>query len=590
MIHTLATLAPYFAEQRWKLLAIAGMSCLFSLVAVLQPWPIKLLVDIALSGGMDSSGLQPVMMIWVAAAATLGLFLINAALDVAVSWAWMAAGQRMVYDLAADVYERLLSMPSITNRRRVGDCLERLSADSWCVYTIASDLLVAPLQNVLTLGGIAIVAWQLDPRLAAISFLTAPVMAASVMWYGPKLKRRARQGRELQSHLASFVHQTVTSIPLVQAYGAENRNQQHFESLVDDVVAITQRGVLVNKSFALLNGLASAAGRAIVLFVGGLQVLQGNTTVGNLLIFMAYIRTMQGACENLLKVYAKVKSSEASVERLAEILHAATRLPKSGERLPLSASECGCSIRFQNVSFDYGPGKPALRDVSLEIAAGERVAIVGASGAGKSTLVSLVLRLIEADQGTVEIDGIDVRRLDLDTLRSRIAIVLQEPFLLPGTIADNIRIGKPNASLHEIRAAAEAAGAHEFIDRLPLGYETVVGERGATLSGGQQQRIAIARAFVRQAPIVILDEPTSSLDSATELQLMEGFKRLTEGRTSIIISHRLSTIRDADRVIVLREGRVVESGKTTELLAMRGHFHRFHHATYHGTANQEVVA
>jgi ATP-binding cassette subfamily B protein/subfamily B ATP-binding cassette protein MsbA len=228
--------------------------------------------------------------------------------------------------------------------------------------------------------------------------------------------------------------------------------------------------------------------------------------------------------------------------------------------------------------------------VSLEIAEGEHVAIMGESGAGKSTLLSLVLRLMDADQGIVELDGIDVRRLDLDQLRSRIAVVLQEPFLLPGTISDNIKIGKPNATSDEILAAAKAAGADEFVERLPRQYEARVGERGSTLSGGQQQRIAIARAFIRQASIVILDEPTSALDATTEIELMESFKRLANGRTSIVISHRLSTIRDADRVIVLSEGRVVESGKPFELLALRGHFHRFHHAAHYGASEREVTA
>jgi ATP-binding cassette, subfamily B, bacterial len=590
MIRSLATLWPYFRQQRMRLLALIVMSGLFSATTVLQPWPLKLLVDSALGDAGTVAGLSAGAMIWLAAGATLGLFLINVLLDVVVSWTWMATGQRMVYDLTADVFERLLHVPFPRQRRSVGDLLERLSGDTWSVYTVASDLLVAPLQNVLTLGGIVLVAWQLDPQLTVVSLITAPIVAGSVVYFGPKLKRRAKQGREIRSDLAAFVHQTVTSIPLVQAYGAESRNLEHFENIVDDVVTITQRGVLVNKSFSLLNGVAAAGGRAVVLLVGGSQVFNGSLSIGSLLVFMAYVRTLQGSCENLLKAYSKLKTSEASIERLSEILNGTERLPEPNASSLANAPVGGSSIRFHDASFAYGDGAPALVDVNLKIEPGERVAVVGASGAGKSTLIALLLRLIDVNHGSVEIDGIDVRQLRLDDLRSRIAVVLQEPFLLPMSVAENIALGNPHATRAEIVTAATMAGAHEFIDRLPKGYDTVIGERGSTLSGGQRHRIAIARAFVRHASLVVLDEPTAALDAATEIELMSSFRRLTEGRTALIISHRLSTIRDVDRIIVLDGGRVVEAGTHAELLARRGHFHRLHHAAMFGTVNGQVCA
>jgi ATP-binding cassette subfamily B protein len=505
MIRSFATLWPYFRQQRGRLLALIAMSGLFSVTTVLQPWPMKLLVDHALGGAGAIAGMSATATIWFAAGATLGLFLINVLLDVVVSWTWMAAGQRMVYEFTADVFGRLLHVPFPRQRRTVGDCLERLSGDTWSVYTVASDLLVAPLQNLLTLCGIIIVAWQLDARLTIVSLCTAPIVAGSVVYFGPKLKRRARQGREIRSDLAAFVHQTVTSIPLVQAYGAEGRNLQHFENIVDDVVNVTQRGVLVNKSFSLLNGISAAGGRSVVLLAGGWQVFDGALSVGSLLVFMAYVRTLQGACENLLKIYSKAKTSEASIERLAEILNGSDQLTEPSVSVAVNSRPKASSVRFDGASFDYGEGQPALTNIAFTISPGERVAVIGASGAGKSTLLALVLRLIDAQEGAVEIDGVDVRQWRLDDLRSRIAVVLQEPFLLPISVADNIAIGNRAASRDELVGAAKAAGAHEFVERLPHGYDTVIGERGSTLSGGQRHRIAIARAFVRHASLIILD-------------------------------------------------------------------------------------
>jgi ATP-binding cassette, subfamily B, bacterial len=590
MIRSFATLWPYFRQQQGRLLALIVMSGLFSVTTVLQPWPLKLLVDHALGDAGAIAGMSATATIWFAAGATLGLFLTNVLLDVVVSWTWMAAGQRMVYELTADVFDRLLHVPFPRQRRTVGDCLERLSGDTWSVYTVASDLLVAPLQNLLTLCGIVIVAWQLDARLTIVSLCTAPIVAGSVVYFGPKLKRRAKQGREIRSDLAAFVHQTVTSIPLVQAYGAEGRNLQHFESIIDDVVDVTQRGVLVNKSFSLLNGVAAAGGRSVVLLVGGWQVFAGTLSVGSLLVFMAYVRTLQGSCENLLKIYSKAKTSEASIERLTEILSSSDQLSEPPASAIVKSRPRASSIRFDGASFGYGDGQRALSNIAFTISPGERVAVVGASGAGKSTLVALVLRLVDAQEGAVEIDGVDVRQWRLDDLRSRIAVVLQEPFLLPMSIADNIEIGNRSASRDELVAAAKAAGAHDFIERLPNGYDTVIGERGSTLSGGQRHRIAIARAFIRHASLIILDEPTAALDATTESELMSSFRRLTEGRTAMIISHRFSTIRDVDRIMVLDRGRLVEVGTHAELMARRGHYYMLHRAASCDAVEGQVCA
>jgi len=572
------------------LAAIVGMTATASATVVLQPWPMKILVDFALgdtpvpdwlSGALRGLSLEPGRgtLIVLAGMATLVLFALGSALEAGLNWAWMAAGQRTVYELAGDVFARLQRLSlEFHSRHSVGDSLDRLMTDTWCVYTIVSELLVSPFTRVVTLVGIGVVAWNLSPTLTLLSFGVAPVLAGSVCYFGPRLKRRAARKREAQARLTRFVHQTVTSMPLVQAFSAEQRNLEHFDSLVDEAVAASQHGVLVNKSFALVNGLANALGLALVLCAGGWQVLAGTLSVGSLLVFVAYVRTLQGAWQALLQTYAQLKTSEASLDRLFEILDASEAVAQARDArpLPTNGSRGGAHIVFEDVAFAYERDRPVLQGINLEVCPGETIALVGATGAGKSTFVSLLLRFFDPSEGRILFNGMDLRQATLDSLRGQISIVLQEPFLLPLSIADNIAYGCPAATRGQVIAAAEAANAHEFIVQLPQGYDTPIGERGATLSGGQRQRLAIARALVRDTPVVILDEPTSALDTRTESQLLQALERLAVGRTTFIIAHRLSTIRGADRIVVLDEGRIVATGTHGELLRQCGLYGRLH--------------
>jgi ATP-binding cassette, subfamily B, bacterial len=595
-------LLPYILRRWPALLAILVLTAGFSLAGALQPWPMKVLVDHALGSAPlppalrqllegFPGGLTPGALVVAAAVASVLLFFLNSVLDVALSWVWTATGQRLVYDLAADLFRRLQRLSLLFHSRRsVGDSLSRLTGDSWCVYTVADSLLISPAQHGLTLVSIGAVAWSLDPRLTLVAFSVTPLLAVSALVFGNRLKDRTKQSREVESRLMAFVHQTLASIPVVQAFGTEQRNGERFRVLAGRATRLSQQGNLLKSAFGLINGSAVTASTAVVLWIGGVSVLRGELSLGSLLVFLAYLKSIHGGANGLIKIYGTLKTVEPSLDRLLEVLDSEEQVREAPAARPLAPPPPGrgAHVRLEAVSFGYSPDRPVLREVTLEARPGETVALVGQTGAGKSTLVSLIPRFFDPWQGRVLFDGVDVREVQLQSLRAQVSLVLQEPFLLPLTIAENIAYGRPGASAEEIRAAAVAANAHTFIERLPQGYDTVIGERGATLSGGEKQRLSIARALLKDAPVLILDEPTSALDVRTEGLLLEALERLMAGRTTFIIAHRLSTIRRADRIVVIEEGRVVEQGSHAELLQAHGTYHQLH--DYYDVALKRTVA
>ena len=591
-----------FRQWRW-LVAILVLTVISSATGALQPWPMKLLVDYALgdadvpallNAGLEAISLSATSTVLVVAAAvgSLLLFALNSALSVGLSLAWNLGGQRMVYDLAGDLFARLQRLSLLFHSRRsVGDSLSRLTEDTWCIYTVADGLLMSPIQQIITLAVMICIGFALDPVLAMLALAVAPLLALSSRFFGKRLKQRSKLGREAKSRLMSFVHQTLGATPLVQTFGTESRNTQKFQELADDAVVLAQRGNLLGSSYGLVNGLITTAGVAVVLYVGGVRVLTGAISLGTLLVFLAYVRQMQGASGGLFKIFAQLKAAEASIDRIMEVMESDDIIhdPLHPFSLPVRPDGQRGHIRLENVTFGYDPDQPVLMDVSLEAHPGEVVAMVGPTGAGKSTLVSLIPRFFDPLQGRVTFDGVDVRDLRVAELRKHISVVLQDPFLMPLSVADNIAYGRPGASREEIVAAAEAAQADEFIGRLPEGYDTTIGERGATLSGGERQRLAIARALLKDAPVLILDEASSALDSQTEASLILAFQRLMRGRTTFIIAHRLSTIHHADRIAVLDQGRLVELGPHDELIQRHGLYCQFYEHQF-PSAESQVVA
>lgn len=577
-----------YSVRQWRALLLVIFATLgYSVTTVLQPWPMKILVDNALDNRPAPAAIRsalrglsidmtPTALVAVAAAATFALFILNSCLKVAVTWGWTAAGQRMVFDLAADVFAKLQRLSlSFHARRDVGDSLSRINADTYSVYTLTEALLVSPLQQLLTVTIVGAAAWSLDPELAVVTLATAPVLAVGARLLGRDLKHRSRASRDARAQLTSYAHQTLTAVPVVQAFDAATRHTGAFNRLGGDAANATVRSAVATAAFNQGSIVVATVGTSVVTFFGALRVIDGSLTVGSLLVFVAYLRTFQGTSKNLLATYGNLRNAAASVDRVFEIMDADEEVKDASGARPLRKRARG-HVVIDDVTVGYEPGQSVLHGVTLEVEPGQLTALVGATGAGKTTIASLVPRLMDPWSGAVRIDGIDLRSIELTSLRENVAVVLQEPFLLPLSIADNIAYGRPGASLHEVQSAASAAELHDYIRTLPDGYDTVIGERGATLSGGERQRLAIARALLKDAPILVLDEPTSSLDVVTEEAVMEALERLTRGRTTFVIAHRLSTVRRAHQIALIDDGRVAELGTHPDLLASGGRYARYH--------------
>ncbi len=591
----------YVLRQRRWLVAIFLLTLTSSAAAALLPWPMKLLVDYALGDAatpgpltwlLESVGFEatPRALVVLAGVSSLGLFFLTSALHVGLSLSWSVGGQRMVYALAGDLFARLQRLSLLFHHRRsVGDSLSRLTEDSWCIYSVADGLLMAPIQQMITLGVMVCVGFVLDPMLTMLALTVAPFLAVTSRFFGKRLKHRSKLGREAKSRLMSFVHQTLGAIPLVQTFATESRNTQNFRELADDAAVLAQRGNLLGSGYGLANGLITTSGIAVVLYVGGLRVLSGAIPLGTLLVFLAYVRQMQGATGGLFKVFTQLKNAEASIDRIMEVMESDSIVPDPAHPRPLAAPPQRGHVSLEGVTFGYEPDHPVLHQVTLDARPGQVVALLGPTGAGKSTLVSLIPRFFDPWEGRVALDGVDLRELSLNELRSQISIVLQDPFLMPLSVADNIAYGRPDASRDQIVQAAVDAQADAFIRRLPEGYDTVIGEQGATLSGGERQRLSIARALLKDTPVLILDEPTTALDTQTEASLIAAIERLMQGRTTFIIAHRLSTVRHADRIAVLDQGRLVETGTHDGLLATGGLYRRFHDHQFAGPHGRDVA-
>jgi ATP-binding cassette subfamily B protein/subfamily B ATP-binding cassette protein MsbA len=570
-------------RRQWFLIII--MTLLGSTMTLLAPWPMKVLIDHVLQqqplSGWIRQALGPVTdsrtgLLALVIVAGLLVFASNSFSDVILTRAWVRVGQGMVWDLAADLYARVQRRSlAFHSCNQVGDLMARITGDSWCVHTLLDTLFFAPATALVMSGMMLAVMLRLDVGLTLLALAIAPFMAGGAWLLSGPIGALAKARRELDGRLQSHVQQTIAGIAVVQAFAQEHREQERFRALAENAIDVQRRTSVLNGLSDLTSGLITTLGTGAVILVAGERVLSGALTVGSLVVFLGYLGTLQSQMRILSSTYTGLRVLRASIDRVMDVLEAEPEIRDRAGATDLRQPIAG-HVRFDHVTFGYRPQQPVLIDVSLEARPGERVGIVGPTGAGKSTLVSLVPRLFDPWHGRVMIDARDVLDMRLRDVRRGVAMVLQESVLFPTSIADNIAYGRPESTRNEIIAAAEAANAHEFIQRLERGYDTVVGQRGATLSGGERQRIAVARALLLDAPILILDEPTSNLDSATETLLLEAIERLMAGRTTFLIAHRMATVRGADRIVVLDGGSILEDGSHESLLALRGLYRRLH--------------
>jgi ATP-binding cassette subfamily B protein len=588
----------YAAPYRLGWATIVGATVVSTVLTVVQPWPLKILVDHVLgdvplrgalrtiTGLLPGAGTPAGLLAWVVLTGLL-VFAVNAAVDALLALQWTSVGRRMVYGLAADVFARVQRRSLLAHTRHaIGDTMGRVATDAWCIYAIVDTVLIAPGHALVTAVVLVTLMLQLDAGLTLLAIAVAPCMAGAAWLFGRPIRAAAHARRDVESRLQAHVHQTLTGVSVVQAFAREDDAQRRFQELASQAIRTHQRSAFVSSAYGLGSGLLTTIGTALVMWAAAMRVLDGRLSVGTALVFLAYLATLQAQFTAFATMYTALQTAGAGVDRVMDVLTSDEAVPErpGAPALPPVRGD----VTLERVAFAYDAGRPVLENVTLHARAGDVVALVGATGAGKSSLVSLIPRLADPSRGRVLVDGHDVRDVSIASLREQVAVVLQEPFLFPASIAENIALGRPGASRDEIERAARAANAHEFIIALPQGYDTVLGERGATLSGGERQRLSIARALLKNAPILILDEPTSALDAQTERAIVEALERLMRGRTTFIVAHRLSTIRTATTILVLEHGRIVEQGTHGELLARGGRYRRMHERQ--GAARAEVVA
>jgi len=572
-------LRPHRRELWLGLLAIAGETA----AGLLEPWPLKIVLDNVLQGKgkhgwLDkfiehAAGTTPRNMLLFACGAVLVIALIDAVCTYSEKYLTTNVGQWVAHDLRRTIYTHVQRLSlAYHDQQPTGDLISRVTVDIDAIQSFIVSGLLGILVDTLTLVGMIAVMFYINWQFTLVALAVIPPLFFIVYTYTRRVKKASREVRKKEGRMISVVQEVVTSIRVVKAFAREDYEVRRFEGeSLEAVEAALAARALKAKLVPLVN-IVTAIGTCAVLWFGAQMAMSGRLLPGSMVVFVFYLGKMYKPMQDISKTMDSYSKADTGFERIQEILRSDDEIrdERGARRAPRFRGE----IDFEHVDFAYKEGEPILSDVNLHVDQGTMAALVGPTGAGKTTIINLIARFYDPIAGVVKIDGTDIKHFTQKSLRGQISFVLQDTVLFSGTIWDNIAYGCPDASEAEIVKAAEAANAMEFIEKLPNKFDTAVGERGVTLSGGQRQRIAIARAIIRNTPILILDEPTSGLDAASEELVFDALDRLMEGKTSIVIAHRLSTIRRASCIYVVDRGGIAESGTHDELLQREGGVYR----------------
>jgi len=572
----------YFRPELPGVFAALGLMLLSIAASVLKPWPVAILIDNILG--------QKPFPVWLPEAfktadrttaiifSAVAIFVLHSAqglFSAIQNFISIKAGLRGLARIRNQLFDWMQRLSlAFYQRSNQGDLIYRATWDTYSIQTIFQQGVFKFLNSLLTLALMLIVMWRVNTSLTMIAAAVFPPLIAAMYFFGRKMNKRSLEAHNADSQVSSFVQQNIATLPIVQSYVREEKEKQEFERQVGNTFQkrVRQHGLEVSYwlMIAMLFGMATGA----LSWWGGKEIMVQRLSIGELVIFLSYMAQLYEPLNQLSQVGATVSDANAGLSRIFEILDSKEIVSEPANPVPLTTREKGLDVAFEGVTFGYSMDQTVLKGISLEVKAGEIIGLIGPSGAGKTTLLNLIPRFYDPLEGCVRVQGKDIREYRVHELRKNIAYVFQESFLLRGSVTENISYGRPEATASEIERAATLANVHEFILRLPNGYDTIVGEGAARLSVGEKQRISIARAFLKDSPILLLDEPTSSLDAETEFTIIQSLAKLMANRTTFIAAHRFTTLQHAHKILVLGSGRIVEIGTPAELLKSGGYYAR----------------